>query len=140
MTQSLDFDKISNREQQVGWPAKLQARLLIKRARAGIHSSHADLIDDANLQVAINAVLTGEPHVVGKFGLHRQTIALKLAHWAKVSFENLDTAGGATGIAAAAVKNIDASVFENQHQFLSFWRVNCLRSSRNGGFNLRHSV
>ena len=33
------------------------------------------MIDNANLQVAVSAILTGEPHVVRKFGLHRQAIA-----------------------------------------------------------------
>jgi hypothetical protein len=72
------------------------------------------LINDAKLQVAVSAILTGEPHVVRQFGLHCQSIAFQLAHRAKVSFENLDPASGAPRIATAPVKNIDAGVFENE--------------------------
>jgi hypothetical protein len=37
----------------------------------------------------------------------------ELAHFAGIAFEDFDAAGGAAGVAAAAVKDVDAGVFNS---------------------------
>jgi hypothetical protein len=72
------------------------------------------LVNHADLEVVIDVDLTRETHVVCEFGLHCQPIALELAHFAGVSSENFDSTRSAASVAAAPMKDVYPSIFENQ--------------------------
>jgi len=86
----------------------------------------------------MDAYLTRQPNVISEVGFHRQTVALKLAHLARVASENFNPAGSATRVATAAVKNVDASILDDEYQLLSLRRFDGLGAGRSGGFNVRH--
>src|SRR5690349_22120364 len=90
------------------------------------------------MQIVVNANLTRQPDVWFEFGLHREAIAFEFAHFARVAFEQLDAAGGAASVAAAAVKNIDAGVFDYQDEFLSLRCFSFDQTSRSFSLNFRH--
>jgi hypothetical protein len=114
--------------------------LFIKRARAGVHSSDADLIDHLHFQVVMNANLTRETNVIRKVSFHGQTIPFELAHLARVARENFDTAGGATSVATAAMENVDSSILDNEYQLLSLGSFNGLSAGCSYGFDVGHLV
>jgi hypothetical protein len=53
--------------------------------------------------------------MVWELGLQGQSISLQLAHFARVSFENLDAAGRTASIPAATMKDVDSGIFNNQN-------------------------
>jgi hypothetical protein len=108
--------------------------LLIERALTGVHASCADLIDNADLQIAVDANLARESNVRRELGFSSQAIAFEVPHFTGLAFEDLDPASGATSITAAAVKNVDTGVFEGQDQFLPGRRFGFDDTS--GGFSL----
>ena len=67
--------------------------------------------------------LARQAHVRREFGFNREPITLEFTHFLRFAFKNLNPASGATSIAAAAVQNIDAGIFQRQHQFLPGRRV-----------------
>jgi hypothetical protein len=63
--------------------------------------------------------LAGQTNVRGEFCFDGETVSFEFAHFAGVAFEEFDATGRAASVAAAAVKNIDAGVFDNEDEFLS---------------------
>jgi hypothetical protein len=86
----------------------------------------------------MNMNLTGEAYVVIEISFHGQSIALELAHLARIAGENFDTAGGAASVAATAMQNIDSCVLEDEYELLSFGRIYGLSASCSYGFDVRH--
>lgn len=105
---------------------------------SSIHAACAYLVDDAYIQIILNMDLAGQAHVRRQFGFNRESIALEFSHFAGFAVENLDAASGATGIAAAAVKNIDTSIFERQHELLPGRRVGFNETGRSFSLDLWH--
>jgi hypothetical protein len=112
--------------------------LFIEGAGTSIHPTYAGLIDYANFQITINANLAGEPNVWRQLRLHRQTIAFEFSHLTRLALENLNATSGAARISAAAVKNIDACVFDRQDEFLSCWWFSFDQTARGLCLNLWH--
>jgi hypothetical protein len=94
--------------------------LFVERTWTGVHVARAYLVDDADLEIAVDANLARESNVRRELGFHREAIAFEFSHFAGLTFEELDAASRATSVTAAAVKNVDTGVFEYEHQFLAF--------------------
>jgi hypothetical protein len=92
--------------------------LFVQWSRASVHAACADLVDNANFQIAADANLARKTHIRSKLGLHRKTIPFEVAHRPRLSFQNFNPARRATRISATAMKNIDACVFKYEYQFL----------------------
>jgi hypothetical protein len=86
----------------------------------------------------MNMNLAGETYVVIEISFHGQSIALELAHLARIAGENFDTAGGAASVPATAMQNVDSPVLEDEYQLLSFGRLNGLSAGCSYGFDIRH--
>jgi hypothetical protein len=48
---------------------------------------------------------------------HGEAVSFELAHFTRLTFENLNATSGAARVAAAAVKYVDARVFEGEYEF-----------------------
>ena len=83
----------------------------------GVHASRAYLVDDPDLEIAVNVNLARESHVRREFRLHREAIAFEVHPFARIAVKHLDAASGATRIPATAVKNVDTGIFEGQTSF-----------------------
>jgi hypothetical protein len=92
--------------------------LLIDGTWTGVHAARAYLVDDPDLEIAVNADLARESNIRRELGFHRKAITFEVHHFARFAFEHLDAASSATSIAATAVKNVDTGIFEGQDQFL----------------------
>jgi hypothetical protein len=108
--------------------------LFIERTWTGVHAARAYLVDNADLEIAVDANLARESSIRRKLGFNSEAIAFEVSHFAGLAFEQLDAASGATSIAAAAVKDVDTGVFEGQDQFLPGRRFGFDETS--GGFSL----
>jgi hypothetical protein len=108
--------------------------LFIERTWTGVHAAGAYLVDNTDLEIAVDANLARESNVWREFGFNSEAIAFEVAHFAWLAFQDLDAASGATSIAAAAVKNVDAGVFKGQDQFLPGGRFGF--DETGGGFSL----
>ena len=53
--------------------------------------------------------------MIGQFCFHRQTIPLEFAHFAGIACEHFDSTGGAAGVAAAAMEDVDAGIFNRKY-------------------------
>jgi hypothetical protein len=113
--------------------------LFIERTWTGVHAARAYLVDNADLEIAVDVNLARESNVWRELGFNSEAIAFEVSHFTGLAFEKLDAASGATSIAAAAVKDVDTGVFESQDQFLPGRRFGFDETS--GGFSLdfRHS-
>ena len=107
---------------------------LIYRTGAGVHAACADLIDNADLQIAVDANLARESNVRRELGFNSEPIAFEIAHFARLALKDLDAASSATRIATATVKNVDTSIFQRQDEFLPGRRFGFDETS--GGFSL----
>jgi len=112
--------------------------LLIQWSWTGIHTACADLVYDADIQIVADVNLARQARVRSQFLLYRKAIAFEFAHLARIAFENLNTAGSATRIAATAVKNIDSRVFDYEYEFLAFRCVDFDRTSSGYSMDLWH--
>jgi hypothetical protein len=101
---------------------------------------HARLIDDFYLEVINDVHLAGKPHVLGQAGLGSEACALKLAYFAGVSRQHLYAASSTFGIAAAAVQNVNARVFDCQHELAPLRRLKTSQTRSSLCFNLRHDA
>jgi hypothetical protein len=89
--------------------------LFVKRTRAGIHSSHAGLINHAYVQIIMNPNLAREAHVDCEFSLHSETIPLEFAHFTGLARKNFNTASGATSVATTAMEDVDSGILNHKN-------------------------
>jgi hypothetical protein len=74
------------------------------------------------MKVIAEPDLTREPGAFIEVRFGRQDRRLVLAYRARVAGKNLDPAGRAAGIAAAAMKYVDAMILDRENQSLAFFR------------------
>lgn len=91
---------------------------LVQWSWTGVHAPCADLVDNANFQIAADSNLARKTHIRRKLRLDGETVPLEVAHRPRFSFQNFNPACRATRISATAVKNIDTCVFKYEYQFL----------------------
>ena len=123
------------------WRRKLSLVLLalfVERTWAGVHAACAYLIDNADLQIAVDANLTRESNVRRELGFNSEAIAFEISHFTRLAFQDLDTTSGATRIAAATVKNVDTGVFKGQDEFLPGRRFSFDETSGSFSLDFRH--
>ena len=95
----------------LGIPAKITPRptcgaigdLFVEWARARIQATHARLIDNLHLQIALNSDLAGKASVGCELSFDGETISFEFAHFTWVSLENFNPAGRAARVAAAGM-------------------------------------
>src|SRR5205085_6693614 len=90
--------------------------LVFRGPRAGVEAARARLVDDSHLQIVLDSHLTRQPDVLRKPRLQRESVALKLAHLARVACKNFDAAGRTLRVPAAAVQYVNASVLNREHE------------------------
>jgi hypothetical protein len=96
------------------------------------------LVDNADIQIVADVNLTREARVRCQFLLYRESITFEFAHLPRIAFKNLNAAGSATRIPAAAVKDIDSRVFDYEYEFLAFRRIDVDWTSSSFSVDLWH--
>ena len=67
----------------------------------------------------MDANLARKSDVGRELRFHREAVSFELTHFTRLTLEDLDAAGGAARVAAAAVKYVDAGVFEGENEFFT---------------------
>ena len=65
--------------------------------------------------------LAGQASVWRQVRLDCEAVALELSHLSGLTFENFYATRSAARIAATAVKDVDARIFDGENEFLSGW-------------------
>lgn len=90
----------------------------LDRARTGV--AHVRIVaqaaQDADREVVAQLDLAGQSQVLGAFGEGAKAFPFRACHLAGIAGEDLDAAGCTASIAAAAVQDVDPSVFDTEHQ------------------------
>jgi hypothetical protein len=87
----------------------------------------------------MNTNLAREANVVCQFSLHGKAITFDFPHFTRISREHFNPAGGAAGVATAAMENVDSGVFDYQNQLLAIRCFDGLFAGRSCCLNLGHS-
>jgi hypothetical protein len=90
------------------------------------------------MKVIRNPYLARQTRVIIKVGFRRENCAFRFADLARIASKNLDAAGCAPRVAAASMQNVDAAVFDCQHQFFAFFGLKGDSSIRRFGGDLLH--
>ena len=114
--------------------------LFIEWSWSSIHASHAHLIDDPDVEIVFDEDLAREPNVFRQLGFHREPVALEFPHLARIAVEHLDATGGAAGVAATAMQNVYAGIFDCQDELFAFGCFKWLSSACGFRCNRGHSV
>jgi hypothetical protein len=73
-------------------------------------------IDDAYLQVGLDADLTRQPGIRLEIRLPSQPLLFELTHGRRIAGQDLDTTRGAPCVAAATVEDVDPGILDPQDQ------------------------
>lgn len=93
----------------------MRRRPSIDRTRTGIDALDACLADDADVEIIHQPHLARKPRVLAKVCFGGENRLFRLADRARITREDLDPAGRAAGISAAAVKNIHLVILKAKH-------------------------
>ena len=89
-------------------------------------------------EIVLNVDLARETSVWRELGFHRESIAFELTHFTRVALEKFNAASCATSVAAAAVQDVDAGVFNDKNEFLPGRCVDFNEASSSLSLDLRH--
>jgi hypothetical protein len=82
--------------------------------------------------------LARQANVGPKLRFHGEAVSFELTHFTGLTFENLNATSGAARVAAAAVQNVDACVFDGENEFLSIWCFSFHETIGSFRLNFRH--
>jgi hypothetical protein len=71
---------------------------------------------------------------------HGEAVSFELAHFTGLTFENLNATSGAARVAAAAVQDVDACVFDGEYEFLSVRWFSFDKTVRSLSLDFRHDM
>jgi hypothetical protein len=77
---------------------------------------HAHLVDDANLKVVHHAYLARESGVVTEIGLRGKDRLFGISDRTRIAADDLNPTRSASRVAAAAVEDVNSSVFERKDE------------------------